>query len=153
MGKLEDSLIHRMKEYFGQDQGRIRHALRVTQYAGSILQYEGSADRDVAIAAAILHDIGIPEAERKHGSAAGTYQEIEGPPIAKELMCQEGLSEGMIEEVSQIIAHHHTPGVVHTINFSVLYDADVIVNSEDGEPASGEFLTEGGQKVAAAHRS
>ena len=131
MDVLEDGLTRSMMDYFGQDERLIQHALRVTRYAEDMLQHEESADRDVVIAAAILHDIGIPEAERKHGSSAGGYQELEGPPIARELMRQQGLPERMIEEVCQIIAHHHTPGVVDTVNFEVVYRADVKVNLED----------------------
>ncbi len=131
MDVLEDGLTRSMMDYFGQDERLIQHALRVTRYAENILQHEESADRDVVIAAAILHDIGIPETERKHGSSAGEYQELEGPPIARELMRQQALPERMIEEFCQIIAHHHTPGVVDTVNFEVVYRADVKVNLED----------------------
>lgn len=145
---MKSKLIKKMKEYFGEDEKRIQHALRVTKYAEHILQYEVTADRDVVVAAAILHDIGIHEAERKYGSSAGKYQEIEGPPIAKEIMRKEGLSEKLIDEVCQIIAHHHSPGIVNTINFKVLYDADLIVNIGDGELSKGKFLTKGGRKVA-----
>lgn len=63
-------------------------------------------------------------------------------------MLREGLSEELVVEVCQIIAHHHAPGVVDTINFKVLYDADLIVNLEDKELSKGKFLTEGGRKVA-----
>lgn len=147
MKELKNRLINRMKSYFGKDERRIEHALRVTEYAERILQHEKDADRDVVVSAAVLHDIGIHEAERKHGSFAGKYQEIEGPAIAKELMLQEELSDELIEEVCQIVAHHHTPGVIDTINFKVLYDADLIVNLEDRELSEGKFLTEGGRKV------
>lgn len=147
MKELKSRLIKRMKSYFGKDKRRITHALRVTEYAEKILQHEENADKDVVVSAAVLHDIGIHEAERKHGSSAGKYQEIEGPPIAKELMLQEKLSDELIEEVCQIVAHHHTPGVIDTINFKVLYDADLIVNLENRELSKGKFLTEGGRKV------
>ena len=150
MAQWKGKLIKRMKAYFDKDERRIRHALRVVEHAESILRYEPSADRDVVIAAAILHDIGIHEAERRHGSASGKYQEIEGPPIARELMLEEGLPESTIEQVCQIIAHHHTPGVVNTSSFRVVYDADLIVNLEGGEVSKGRFLTEGGRRVAAS---
>jgi len=148
MKELKQKLTEKMKEYFGDDERRIRHALRVTEYAERILEHEREADRDVVIAAAILHDIGIHEAERKYGSTAGKYQEIEGPPIAKRIILGEGLPEDFVEEVCRIIAHHHTPGVVDTLEFKVVYDADLIVNMEDGEVKKGKFLTEGGRNVA-----
>ena len=148
MEELENKLVKKMKEYFGEDERRIQHALRVTEYAKSILQHEKGANREIVIAAAILHDIGIPEAERKYSSSAGRYQEIEGPPIARKLLEQEGLPTSMIEEVCQIVGHHHTPGVVDTINFKIVYDADLIVNLEDKELSRAKFLTKGGRRVA-----
>lgn len=147
MEKLRHRLIDRMKAYFGEDEARIRHALRVTGYAEDILQYERGADRGVVIAAAILHDIGIPEAERRHGSSAARYQEMEGPPIARELMLDAGLPEDTIEEACHIIAHHHTPGVVDTINFRVVYDADLMVNLEGDESLRERLLTESSGRV------
>jgi len=137
-----------MKQYFSDDKKRIQHALRVTEYAERIFQYEKNADRDVVLAAAILHDIGIHEAERKYGSSQGKYQEIEGPPIARKIMFEEELPDKLVDEVCQIIAHHHTPGVLNADNFKVVYDADLIVNLEDRELKKGRFLTEGGSKIA-----
>ena len=64
MRKLKERLIERMKERFGDDEKRIKHALRVCEYAERILRYEKEAQKDVVIAAAILHDIGIHETER-----------------------------------------------------------------------------------------
>lgn len=148
MENLKDRLIKRMKEYFGEDEKRIRHALRVTEFAEDILFWEKEAERDIVLAAAILHDIGIHEAERKYGSSSGKYQEIEGPPIAKKIMLQEKLPREKIEEVCQIIAHHHTLGIVDTINFKVLYDADRLVNLENGEIQTGKLLTKRGKKLA-----
>ena len=148
MGELKARLVGRIKAYLGDDSRRVRHALRVTEHAERILSYEKSADRDVVISAAILHDIGIHEAERKHGSSAGRHQEVEGPPIARRFMLEECLPTSLIEEVCQIIGHHHTPGVIDTINFRVVYDSDLIVNLGDRELPGGRLLTQGGRKVA-----
>src|SRR5512139_1287647 len=87
-----------MKYYFGADQRRIDHALRVTGFAGEILAHEPGV-REVVIAAALLHDIGIREAERKYGSSAGNLQELEGPPVAREILSSLGYSEALIAEV------------------------------------------------------
>ena len=84
---LADSLIQEMKNVFGADQKRISHALEVLGHAERILSKE-EADPLVVKAAAILHDIGIQAAERKHGSNAGPYQEQEGPSIAREILGQ-----------------------------------------------------------------
>lgn len=83
------------------------------------------------IPASILHDIGIKEAERKYGSSAPHYQEKEGPPVAKEILIQMGLKKEDIDEICQIIAHHHSPGKINTQNFKLLYDADWLVNLKE----------------------
>ncbi len=51
------------------------------------------------------------------------------------------------KDVCQIIGYHHTLGVVDTINFKVVYGADLIVNLEDEELPRGRFLTKGSKRV------
>jgi len=82
---LRDRLIDEMKNVFAGDQKRIEHTLAVLDYAEQIQQAEG-ADPFLVKAAAVLHDIGIAEAERKYGSAAGEYQQMEGPPMAEAIL-------------------------------------------------------------------
>ncbi len=157
MGQLRDRLIAEMRQYFGEDKKRIQHALKVTEFAEEILKGE-KGDGNVVIAAAILHDIGIHEAERKYGSSAGHYQEIEGPPIAREIMKRAGLEEAFVKEVCEIIGNHHSPRKVNTINFKILYDSDLLVNLGDKYGDRGKriipkridriFMTSTGKKVA-----
>ena len=127
---LDAAMINEMKAVFGKDTKRIEHALNVTHYA-KLLLTEESGNPEVVIPAALLHDIGIHEAEKKYGSSAGPYQEKEGPPIARRLMEKLGIDEGVIEEVCNIIRNHHSPGKVDTLNFKILYDADWLVNLTD----------------------
>jgi len=146
-----------MEEYFGADRRRIDHALRVTGYASEILLHE-PGDRELVLATAYLHDIGIPEAERKHGSCAGPLQEIEGPPVARGILEQLGYEEPFIAEACAIIASHHSPGEVETDNFRIIWDADWLVNLgdeydvTDGEKVAGLigriFMTETGKRIA-----
>src|SRR3989338_7384373 len=119
-----------MEWYFGRDAKRIDHARRVLGFAEKILDKE-TGDRAVIEAAAILHDIGIHAAERKHGSPAGKYQEIEGPPIAANILDRIAFPADKIAEILELIAHHHSPGKVDTLNFKILYDADWLVNLND----------------------
>ena len=130
MSQLKDSLLKEMKQYFGEDESRISHAVEVTRFAEEILKGE-DGDEDVVIASAILHDIGIPESERKYGSSAGHYQEVEGPPIARRILEKYNLPKAFIDEVCEIIGNHHSPGKVDTINFRIVYDADCLVNFGD----------------------
>jgi len=133
---LVDKLIEAMKKEFGSDQKRITHALMVLEKAQEILRKE-RGDPRVTLAAALLHDIGIREAERKYGSSAGKYQEIEGPPIAKGIMKEVGLEDDTIERVNEIIANHHSARGVDTPEFRIIWDADNIVNLADEEEKDG----------------
>jgi hypothetical protein len=80
-----DKLKDEMKEVFFGDEKRIEHTLSVLSYAEQIWEAEGG-DPMVVKAAAILHDIGIVEAERKYGSSEGKYQQTEGPIIARGIL-------------------------------------------------------------------
>jgi len=127
---LKQKLIEELEKYFGNDAKRIKHAKDVMHFAEELLKEE-SGDWHIVIPAAILHDIGIKEAERKYGSSAGHYQEKEGPPIAKKILLKIGFKKEDINEICQIIAHHHSPGKINTQNFKLLYDADSLCNLKD----------------------
>lgn len=126
-GPLVSRLIGEMKAVFGTDQKRIAHALAVFQHAKDLLRAEGGDPR-VVFAAALLHDIGTREAERKHGSAAGRYQEIEGPPIAGKIMESIGLEADVVDHVCRIVANHHSARDIDTTEFRLLWDSDSLVN-------------------------
>ncbi len=158
-GLLKDRVAVEMKRYFGSDFKRIGHATRVARYAERIAKGEGG-DLAVILTAAYLHDIGVKEAERKHCSAAAEYQELEGPPVAREILVALGADKGLIEEVCDIVGHHHHPRQDESLSFKTVYDADTIVNLEERqkqEPMNAEkmdqvirtrFLTKSGREVA-----
>ena len=81
---LADALIPEMEEVFADIPNMIGHTHTVLGHALDIHQQAGGS-LTVVKASAILHDIGIPRAREVHGSSAGQYQEIEGPPIAREM--------------------------------------------------------------------
>src|SRR3989338_8944999 len=126
----KQKLLKELEEYFGSDTKRINHAKKVMQFAEELLRQE-KADWHIVVPASILHDVGIKVAEEKYGSSAGHYQEKEGPEIARKILLKIGLKKEDIEEICQIIAHHHSPGKIDTLNFKVLYDADWLVNLKD----------------------
>lgn len=126
-------LTDEMKREFGRDEKRIRHALSVLDHAKCLLAAEGG-DAHVVLAAAILHDIGIQEAERKHGSSSGRYQEIEGPPIAGRILQKAGMDESRINHVCKIVGSHHSAKDIDTPEFRILWDADWLVNIPDEHP-------------------
>ena len=128
-----------MIKYFGKDVRRINHALKVYTYAKNIAELENICkEKQVTLEiATILHDIGIQICEKKYNSTAGHYQEIEGPPIAKELLSNYNLSNNVINRVLFLIAHHHTYSKIDDIDFQILVEADFLVNFEEGnEPKS-----------------
>jgi len=133
---LRERIAFEMRKYFGRDFKRVTHALKVAAYAEEILKKEGGNGL-VVLGAAYLHDIGIREAERKYGSPSDYYQEMEGPPIAKEILEGLGVEEKMVEEICDIIGHHHNPRDEETLNFQVLYEADGLVLIEE-ESLSGD---------------
>lgn len=163
---LKDRVAIEMKRYFGDDFKRIGHAGRVARYVdeigGKVVQADHEKMYNPAVAgiAGYLHDIGIKEAERKFNSPKAEYQHQEGPPVAREILAALGANEGLIEEVCDIIGHHHSPRKEETMNFKVLYDADLIVNLEEKQKekptpvdrlkkiVEKSFLTEEGGKVA-----
>lgn len=130
---LKDRVAVEMKRYFQKDFKRIGHATRVARYAEEIGKQEAAAGLGVILCAAYLHDIGIHEAERKYNSTAGRYQEEEGPAIARSILEKAGARAELIDEVCDIIGHHHHPRENETTNFKVLYDADLITNLEEGQ--------------------
>jgi len=154
---VRDKLVYEMKKVFGEDQKRIDHALAVLEFAEQIQTKEGG-DPLIVKAAAILHDIGIHEAERKHGSSAGMYQEIEGPPIAGEILNKYNLDNEAIEHICNIIANHHTLNDFDTIEFKIILDADRLVNIPEDFPGlsdkklqeiiDNKFKTHEGYKIA-----
>ena len=156
---LKDRVAIEMKRYFKTDFKRIGHATKVARYAERIGKME-AGNLAVILCAAYLHDIGILEAERKHNSTAGRYQEQEGPPIARDILEKLGAKDALIDEVCDIVGHHHHPREDETVNFKVLYDADLIVNLEEAQKETSKtsdeleaviekaFLTESGKAEA-----
>lgn len=134
-------IIEEMKNVFGEDTKRIRHCLDVLKHAQEIQIAEGG-DQLVVKAAAVLHDIGIGQAEKIHASSAGKYQEIEGPPIGREILDKLHVDPDVIDHVCKIIANHHSARDIDTIEFRIIWDADRLVNIPDEFPgADNQKLT------------
>jgi HD superfamily phosphohydrolase YqeK len=163
LAQKENMLKYRVaievKRYFRRDFKRIGHAGRVAIYAEEIGQEEGG-DMSIILTAGYLHDIGIKDAQEKHGSSDARYQEKEGPRVAREILNGIGARDELIDEVCDIIGHHHHPGPDETMNFKVVYDADLIANMEEkqkeghsdavktAEIIRDGFLTKAGRRLA-----
>jgi HD superfamily phosphodiesterase/DNA-directed RNA polymerase subunit RPC12/RpoP len=129
---LKDRVAIEMKHFFKQDFKRIGHATKVARNAEQIAREE-KGDAAIVLTAAYLHDIGIKEAEARHQSTEPKYQEELGPPIARDILTKLGATPGLIDEVCDIIGHHHHPRAEETTNFKIVYDADMIVNLEENQ--------------------
>ncbi|HVP94589.1 MAG TPA: hypothetical protein VMS89_05380 [Methanoregulaceae archaeon] len=149
--------MERMIEYFGHDTRRINHALKVFAFARIISSCEPTAAgvEETILYTALLHDIGIIEAERKFKSSSGKYQQIEGPPIARQILGDLGIPVPVIDRVCFITGNHHTYSKIDGIDFQILVEADFLVNifeDEMGKDATESiyhriFKTESGKSL------
>ena len=156
---LKDRVAIEMKHYFGKDFKRIAHASKVARYAEKIVKNE-EGDMAIVLIAAYLHDIGIKNAEEKYHSSEAKHQEELGPPVARKILEDIGADLGLVNEVCDIIGHHHHPGEKETDNFKILFDADMIVNLDDARKKNktdrktleniinSQFFTKTGKKTA-----
>lgn len=127
------NVIQKMIAYFGTDVLRISHALKVYGYAKCIAQGERLLAKDLLVVdlAAILHDIGIVEAQKKYNKSSGHYQEIEGPPVAMALLSDMGLDKACLDRVAFLIGHHHSYSEIDGSDFQILVEADFLVNIDE----------------------
>jgi len=141
-----DALIPEMEQIFSDMRGMVEHTNTVLGHAVEIQESEGG-DLTIVRAAAILHDIGMPRAREVHGSTSGRYQEIEGPPVAREILTRHHFASDQIDHVCGIVANHHSdrdPEIVETLEFKILWDADWLVNFR------GRYRNATAEKKAAA---
>lgn len=131
-------VIEAMTGYYAGDVKRISHFLKVYGYAKVIGELEGLQEQEQELLeiAALVHDIGIKISEEKYHSSAGNYQELEGPPAAKQLLGDLGLPEDMIDRVCYLVGHHHTYQGINGADYQILVEADFLVNIQ--EEAIGE---------------
>jgi len=156
---LKDRVALEMKNYFQKDFKQIGHATKVARYAEKIVKEE-KGDLAIVLCAAYLHDIGIKETAGKSENNTDYYHEKEGALIARDILTNLGADSDLIDEVCDIIIHHHHPRSEETPNFKIVFDADQLVNFEeklannllarDGlrEQINQTFLTETGKKLA-----
>jgi uncharacterized protein len=142
MNRKLTEVIQAAVEIDAGDPKRIQHFLKVQSFADYISSRENlPAETSFLLeVSAILHDIGIHACEEKYHSTAGHYQEIEGPPIARQILDDiGGFTEAQIERVLFLIGHHHTydSKQIDGLDYQILIEADFLVNLyEDHAPES-----------------
>ena len=117
--------------YFGEDDRRIEHALRVLYHAEHIMKDHEGCDPEIVIACALLHDVGIKVSEDRLGYNNGKTQEEYGPPEAEALLTSIGFPVLKIQKVKNIIGNHHSPSRYDYVELEVLKEADRIVNRDE----------------------
>lgn len=134
-----DAVTKAMVSYYAGDPRRVQHFLKVHAFAAFMGRAEGLKDTEQAILeiAALVHDIGIKNSEKKFASTSGAHQEKEGPPEAEKLLRGLGLGEGAIGRVCWLVGRHHTYTNITGTDYQILVEADFLVNIfEDSLPGS-----------------
>ena len=125
-----DRVINEMEKVFAGHCRQIEHTHNVLRYADEIMEGENlSADQRQFISmVVVLHDIGVIEAKRKHGSSAAPYQEKEGALIVTTILERLGCDPIDIQRASYIVGNHHTHSKIDGLDFQILWEADLLEN-------------------------
>jgi len=133
------TVLSKMITYLGSDTKRINHAMKVYSFSCALWEEEAKDKgltrsderKETLLLAAILHDIGIHEAERKYDSNDGKYQELEGPSVAEELLEECNADPRLSARVCYLVGHHHSYHLIDDLDFQILVEAEEIVNLEE----------------------
>jgi hypothetical protein len=157
---LRSQVLKEMKRVFAEVPYGIEHTRRVLQHAETIAAGEQLPNglQEIITTAAILHDSGALEAQRKYGSMDGHYQEKEGEILARQILEQMGAAADLRERACFLVGHHHSPAMIDGLDFQILWEADLLDNTEFGDqrPEAREleqwiqknFQTAAGQRLA-----
>ena len=155
--ELKSRVKEKMIEYYAGDARRIHHFLKVHSFAKLIGEMEGVTGEELELleVAALVHDIGIKNSEKKYGYNTGKTQEKEGPPEAEKLLIPLTDDAAFIERVCYLVGHHHTYSNIDGMDYQILVEADFLVNLyEDKEHIKAVrsayekiFRTQSGRKL------
>ena len=122
---------------------RIEHTLKVFAYAQQlgIAESLDAQTLEVLELTALLHDIGIHVAEKKYGVSSAHHQEVEGPPVAHEILTALNFKPEVVERICFIISKHHTFTAVDGIDFQLLIEADFLVNSTEDHASDHQIVS------------
>ncbi|MDR2898955.1 MAG: HD domain-containing protein [Clostridiales bacterium] len=125
-----EALFTKMMEYYTGDPQHIQHFVKVHSFALRIALGEGLDEKttNVLETVAIVHDVGIKKSIEIHGHSTGKLQELEGPPIAREILRQLNYPQDIVDRVCYIVAHHHTYTDIQGLDYQILVEADFLVN-------------------------
>lgn len=124
------ALSMEMLGYYKDDPRRIQHFIKVHSLARLIGLGEGldKEQQFILESAALVHDIGIRQAEEKYGRCSGKLQEQEGPAEADKILEALGYDAAVRERVCYLVGHHHTYREITGADYQILVEADLLVN-------------------------
>jgi len=129
---LKGQLVAQLVAFFGDDVRRITHALDVLHEAEKLLEAScDECDRELVIASALLHDVGIKPSEEELGYNDGKTQEEYGPPVARTLLESINFPLEKLDIVCRIVGNHHSPSRYPYPELELLKKADRVVNQRD----------------------
>ena len=120
----------KMLNLYKNDSKRIQHFLKVYTITKLICQMEEVDEKTLWICccSALVHDIGIKEATKKHGYCNGYLQQLYGPNEAMKLLSECNLDRESIERICFLVGHHHTYNDIKQLDYQILVEADFLVN-------------------------
>ena len=131
-----DLLTERVIGYYAdRDVSQIAHTLCVVAYTHLLAvseAYDSGRIQRLEMAA-LLHDIGCPDAQLKYGNSLPVNQQKEGVRIVAEWSAHEPFaSPDDAQWIAQVVATHHNALKAVELGFEVLFEADLIVNLLEG---------------------
>ena len=141
MKGLITRLAQAMAAYDAGNPMRVQHFMKVYAFAKFIGESEGLGEdlQEILEAAALAHDIGIKKSLEKYQSAAGNYQEREGPPEARALLSSLKADKELTGRVCYLVGHHHTYTDISGLDYQILVEADFLVNIYEGKMTAQEI--------------
>lgn len=126
------TVTRKMMRVFAGDPRRIQHFLKVHSFTSLIAEGEGvdTTTRELLEIAALVHDIGIHEGEKRFGRCDGKIQEELGPQAAREVLV-DLCDERTLTRICFLVAHHHTYGDIRDMDHRILVEADFLVNLQE----------------------
>lgn len=139
---LKYKLVEELKNHFGTDELNLKQNLKVTECAAELIKIfktkypNKNLSEQVIIYSAVLHDLGLKQDKTNSENNSIILKKLKSSASVKELISSLNIESLNInfktmEEIAQIVIHHHKAGKVSSNNFKILYDAEWIIKLEE----------------------
>lgn len=131
----DDIALRAIRYYVATDASQIAHTQCVASYTRLIAAGEALPPRRIELleCAAWLHDIGCPESRRKYGNTLPVHQMAEGERIVRLWLADERrLTETEKAWIAETVGGHHRVDKARELHFEPLFEADLLVNLNEG---------------------